>query len=84
MCIRDRSLDAAMEQHIQESMQNAAEGRTSLIIAHRLSTVRNADRIVVLDQGKIVEEGDHETLLRSKGLYAKLYSLQVGEKTQAL
>lgn len=61
------SLDAAMEQHIQESMQNAAEGRTSLIIAHRLSTVRNADRIVVLDQGKIVEEGDHETLLRSKG-----------------
>lgn len=78
------SLDAAMEQHIQESMQNAAEGRTSLIIAHRLSTVRNADRIVVLDQGKIVEEGDHETLLRSKGLYAKLYSLQVGEKTQAL
>lgn len=77
------SLDAAMEQHIHESMQRAMEGRTSLIIAHRLSTVRNADRIIVLEKGEIVEEGDHDTLLKLEGVYANLYSLQMGEKSRA-
>ncbi len=77
------SLDSAMEQHIHESMQRAMEGRTSLVIAHRLSTVRNADRIIVLEKGEIVEEGDHDTLLKREGVYANLYSLQMGEKSRA-
>jgi len=77
------SLDAAMEQHIQESMQRAMEGRTSLVIAHRLSTVRNADRIIVLEGGKIVEEGDHDALLKQNGVYAELYSLQMGERSSS-
>ena len=77
------SLDAAMEQHIQESMQRAMEGRTSLVIAHRLSTVRNADRIIVLEGGKIVEEGDHDALLKRNGVYAELYSLQMGERSSS-
>jgi ABC-type transport system involved in Fe-S cluster assembly fused permease/ATPase subunit len=51
-------------------------GRTAIIIAHRLSTVINADRIVVLSKGKILEEGTHETLLQKKGLYKKLYDIQ--------
>jgi subfamily B ATP-binding cassette protein MsbA len=72
------SLDAAVEQEIQEAMQKAMKGRTSIIIAHRLSTVREADRIVVLDKGMVVEEGPHEELKRAGGLYARLYALQFG------
>ncbi|MDR3119988.1 MAG: hypothetical protein LBU58_01430 [Clostridiales bacterium] len=52
------------------------EGRTSVIIAHRLQTIESADRIVVLENGKIVEEGSHQDLLRQKGRYADLYALQ--------
>jgi ABC-type multidrug transport system fused ATPase/permease subunit len=51
-------------------------GRTSFVIAHRLSTVRNADRILVLNAGKIVQQGTHEVLLREGGLYARLHQLQ--------
>jgi subfamily B ATP-binding cassette protein MsbA len=72
------SLDAAVEQEIQEAMQKAMKGRTSIIIAHRLSTVREADRIVVLDKGMVVEEGSHEELKRAGGLYARLCALQFG------
>jgi len=54
------------------------KGRTSLVIAHRLSTVVRADRILVLVDGRIVEEGSHETLLRRDGAYAKLFALQFG------
>jgi ABC-type multidrug transport system fused ATPase/permease subunit len=52
------------------------EGRTTLVVAHRLSTIRHADRIVVLDQGNIVEEGDHEALMARKGMYHRLVSMQ--------
>jgi ABC-type multidrug transport system fused ATPase/permease subunit len=53
-------------------------GRTTFVVAHRLSTIRDAGRIVVLDQGRIVEVGSHETLLRSDGLYARLHAMQAG------
>ena len=72
------SLDASVEQQIQEAMHRAARGRTSLIIAHRLSTVRQADRIVVIEGGSVVEEGSHEALMARDGRYRRLYSLQFG------
>ncbi len=74
------SLDAEVELHIQEAMQKAMRGRTSFVIAHRLSTVRKADRILVLSGGIIIEEGTHEELLaRHEGAYAHLYTLQFGK-----
>ncbi|MBN1693979.1 ABC transporter ATP-binding protein [candidate division WOR-3 bacterium] len=70
------SLDSESEKLLQDAMAELLYGRTAVIIAHRLSTVINADRIVVLSNGKIIEEGTHETLLRKKGLYKKLYDIQ--------
>ena len=72
------SLDAAVEHQIQEAMDKAMEGRTSFIIAHRLSTIINADRILYLEDGHIIEEGTHEQLLSRNGAYQKLFSLQYG------
>ncbi|MFX0013125.1 MAG: ABC transporter ATP-binding protein [Promethearchaeota archaeon] len=68
------SVDAYTESMIQESLEELMRGRTSIVIAHRLSTVKNADRIIVLDQGKIIEEGTHEGLLSQGGEYANLYN----------
>lgn len=73
------ALDYESERIIQDNMKAIAQGRTVFIIAHRLSTVRHADRIIVIDKGEIVEEGAHGDLLKSGGEYAKLYRLQVGE-----
>ena len=70
------NIDTETERLIQDATLNLTRGRTSVIIAHRLSTVKNADKIIVLDRGKIVEEGDHRTLLAMKGIYHKLYRLQ--------
>ncbi|HQH11374.1 MAG TPA: ABC transporter ATP-binding protein [Candidatus Sumerlaeota bacterium] len=70
------ALDSEAEQKIQQAMQNLIKGRTTLIIAHRLSTVKMADEIIVLDDGKIVERGAHEELLRADGHYAQLSRLQ--------
>ena len=72
------SLDIAVERQVQNAMDRAMKGRTSFIIAHRLTTVRNADRILVLDGGKFIQSGTHEELLRSGGLYADLYRMQFG------
>ena len=71
------SVDAETEFLIQQALERVLEGRTSLVIAHRLSTVRNADKIIVLDQGRIVEVGQHDALLQSGGLYSQLYKRQV-------
>jgi len=72
------SLDALVESQVQGAMNDAMRGRTSLVIAHRLSTVREADRILVLSGGKIVEEGSHDALIEARGHYFNLYSLQQG------
>jgi ATP-binding cassette, subfamily B, bacterial MsbA len=74
------SLDAQSELLVQDALQNLMRNRTSFVIAHRLSTVRRADAIIVLERGRVVETGGHEELLsRQGGVYAKLYSLQIFE-----
>lgn len=69
-------LDSETEAQVQHALNNALESRTALVIAHRLSTVRNADKIVVLDEGRIVQSGTHEALLATDGLYKELYETQ--------
>lgn len=76
------SLDAAAEQTVMEALGRAASARTTIIIAHRFSTVRLADRIIVLERGKIVEEGRQQELLARDGRYARLYNLQMPGKLQ--
>jgi subfamily B ATP-binding cassette protein HlyB/CyaB len=72
------ALDYESEQIIQDNMRQIVEGRTALIIAHRLSTVRRANRIITIERGRIVEDGTHDELIRSGGRYAMLYRLQAG------
>lgn len=72
------ALDPQTERQITESLEKLMQGRTTFIIAHRLSTVRRADKIFVFDKGKIVEQGNHEELLAQNGLYKKLHDLHVG------
>ena len=70
------ALDAESERMVQAALESAMRDRTTLVIAHRLATVQKADRIVVLDQGRIVEQGNHESLLAANGIYARLAALQ--------
>jgi len=72
------ALDYESERIIQRNMQEIAKGRTVLIIAHRLSTVRRADRIITIDAGRIVEDGTHDDLIHTGGRYASLHRLQAG------
>ncbi|MDH4082430.1 MAG: ABC transporter ATP-binding protein/permease [Nitrospira sp.] len=73
------SLDTDSERLVQEALHRLMEGRTTFVVAHRLSTIQRADRIVVLDKGKLVEEGTHAQLLERKGLYHYLYTIRLNE-----
>lgn len=77
------ALDSESERHIQAALETLMKGRTTLVIAHRLSTVERADRIVVLDQGRIAESGSHSELLALNGLYAYLYRIQFRDGSTA-
>ena len=72
------SLDSQTEHAIQEGLKGLMKGRTSILIAHRLSTIMSADLIVVLDRGKVVQQGTHQSLILEQGLYQKLWNLQKG------
>ena len=72
------ALDYESERIVQENMRRISQGRTVLVIAHRLSTVRQADRIITIERGRIVEDGTHDELIRSGGRYATLHRMQAG------
>ena len=68
--------EARFEKVVQEAINHALQDRTALVVAHRLSTIKTADRILVLKKGNVVEEGTHEELIRKGGLYKKYYDIQ--------
>ena len=70
------SVDTRTEARIQKALQELMKGRTSFVIAHRLSTIATADQVIVIDQGRIIEQGTHETLLARQGAYHRLYVSQ--------
>lgn len=72
------ALDSESEKLIQQALENLMKDRTSIVIAHRLSTIAKLDRIIVLDEGKIVQDGTHAELLHQKGIYATLWNHQSG------
>ena len=72
------SLDSESENLVQEALEKLMVNRTSIVIAHRLSTVKNADKLIVLDDGKIIQSGTHDELIEQGGIYKYLYNLQFG------
>ena len=70
------ALDSKSEQEVQEALNHLLEGKTSIIIAHRISTIENCDRIIVLEKGEVAEEGTHQSLLEQDGRYRQLYLMQ--------
>ena len=77
------SLDSESERHVQEAIAELCKGRTTLVIAHRLSTIMHADRILVIENGAMIESGRHDELLRKSGRYASFYRLQLREQAPA-
>ena len=73
------SVDTRTEVLIQKAMDKLMQGKTSFVIAHRLSTIRDANLILVVKDGNIIEQGNHETLLKQNGFYAELYNSQFAE-----
>jgi ATP-binding cassette subfamily B protein len=71
------NIDTETEQWIQEAVEHLMEGRTSIMVAHRLSTIQHCDRIIVMHHGRIRESGTHQELLEQNGIYKKLYQLQL-------
>jgi ABC-type multidrug transport system fused ATPase/permease subunit len=69
-------IDNASERVVQDALDKAKEGRTTIVIAHRLSTIRNADLIIALDKGEVIENGTHNDLMEQKGLYYELVTAQ--------
>ena len=70
------NVDTSTERAIQQAMRRLMEGKTCFVIAHRLSTIQHADHILVLDKGDVVEQGTHESLMKSRGFYYRLYRSQ--------
>jgi ATP-binding cassette subfamily B protein len=73
------SVDTETEELIQKAIDNVTRNRTSIVIAHRLATIQKADKILVMDQGKIIEQGSHQELLKQNGQYKRLFELQFKE-----
>jgi len=77
------ALDSESERHVQAALETLMRGRATLVIAHRLSTIERADRIVVLDAGRIAETGKHADLIAASGIYARLHRLQYSKEFAA-
>jgi subfamily B ATP-binding cassette protein MsbA len=75
------ALDSESERTVQDALELLMQGRTTVVIAHRLSTIEHADRVVVMDQGRIVEQGKHAALIAQGGLYARLHAMQFRSPT---
>ena len=77
------ALDNESEKIVQQAIDNAMENRTALVVAHRLSTIKNADKIIVMERGNVMESGNHQELLEKNGVYKMLYDIQFAVKPTA-
>ena len=78
------ALDNESEKIVQQAIDNAMANRTALVVAHRLSTIKNADKIIVLERGNVMEAGSHQQLIEKNGVYKMLYDIQFAVKAPAL
>ena len=83
LCPNRLQRKAETEKEIQKALENLVRGRTTIAVAHRLSTLRKADRLVVLERGRVVEVGNHDALIEKDGVYARLYEAQTRQQAEA-